>query len=202
MTEATSVVWTTVVTPSGHVISVTSRDGGEVEESYKNISAFLADHEHLTPYHQYRNQYMGDAQVDDIELAVAREAKEKGLVETAEALGGVVKTQLEDGTNYLGLKKYKPKASDVVEGDSYEVMATSYSNDGTKVDFYGSEGQYPVASHQITGTWKETFDKIFNNWEPKEGSKIALTTPTKLYIVCSGAKSTGNPYHNIRSISA
>ena len=103
-----------------------------------------------------------------------------------------------DGTNYLGVKKFM-KAGDVKAGDSFDIYVSSFSFDGQDIKFY-NDGEYPVASHKMTGDWLPQFEEIFNGWKPPIGENVAM--PSRLlHIVCSGAKKTGNPYQNIKSVS-
>ena len=109
-----------------------------------------------------------------------------------------IPVKLDDGTNYLGVKKFM-KAGDVKAGDSFDIYVSSFSFDGQDIKFY-NDGEYPVASHKMTGDWLPQFEEIFNGWKPPIGENIAMP-PRLLHIVCSGAKKTGNPYQNIKSVS-
>jgi len=194
--EYEGVAWSPMVDQNGCVINVTERAESSLD-AYKNLTGTLAvmTDEGCTPFWSYTNKYALKSVLDvgkelgGIEAAVPTEKMIEGAFPKES-------TTLEDGTNYLGMKKFM-KAGDVVAGDSFEVVVSTYSFDGKTIEFF-NDGEYSVASHKMTGTWLETFNKIFNDWQPKQGEKISLGGDLILYIVCSGAKSTGNPYQNIK----
>jgi len=155
--EAKSIVWTTVQNPAGFVISITSRDGGQVEESYLNIATFLADHAHLTPFVQYRNNYVSAEQAE-LQASTEREAKEKGLVGVAQELGGVVMD--------LGLVPFPPGAKDRVAGQKFELLVNEYTNDTKKIQFYREGNEHPLHTHYLNDIGIKTMvEKFAPDWD-------------------------------------
>ena len=201
MEEANAVVWTQVVNPEGFVISITSRDGGEIEQSYQNIATFLADNQHLKPYASYRNVL----DVPNVEVrfedddAVNREAKDKGLVAEAQSLGGV-EFKIPEGHNYLGMKG--GKIDDIKENDSYTVPAVEYSWDGGDwVNFFFGGGK-AVAGFYYKPAWaKKAFAEMFH-WEPMTGAdRVPIPGgDIILYILGVKGKKSDDIYQNIKDV--
>ena len=177
MDEAKSVVWVTVQNPTGHIISLTSRDGGEVEESYRVISMFLADHPHLKPFQQYNNQY-------------------KGVVEEAQ---DVISADKDD----LGLIDFPPKAGDRVAGQTCELQADEFTNDGGKLQFWKAGYEYPLHTHYLNEYGKGQLAEMFTaDWE-KYFPIVSGRTPTPsgsliIRLLVSDKKNNkGNFYVNL-----
>lgn len=191
--EANAIVWTQIVTPDGFVLSVTSRDGGDPKTSYVRVRNFLDEHEDLIPFVKDSNRFVYDnppapPSGNETELdAARREAKEKGLVDTAKDLGGV---------EYLGLKPGKLER--IAEGQSYDVMADNVkvSDDGNWANFYF--GDTNAAGHYVGNKiGKGTFKKIFGFDAPGAGSAMNIPA-TMLHIVGVKGKKTDEVYQNIK----
>ena len=189
MSESKAVVWTNVVTPAGFVVSITSRDGGEVEESYQNIITFLADHPHLTPFVQYNNQYRDTSSV----------------VEEAQRLGGEVTEDKVTG-QYLGLLNFQPKSSDLKPGQTYELTVDEYVANAKEIVFWKAGNQYPSHTHKLTSVGKKRMEELFGDtWDEffiDSNEKEAMAGGELIIKVQGSDKLTnqGNPYKNLIGI--
>ena len=117
-----------------------------------------------------------------------------------------------DGTNHLGEKNMKAKATTVKDNDSYLIGASSYSYDApvyakdsneivkpAEIRFYNKHSKYPACTNNFAGKGEQYFREVFGDWEPEVGSKVPMPDGgVWLYIVCSGQTSSGNPYQNLR----
>ena len=179
MEEAKAIAWTTVQNPEGHIISLTCRDGGKIEETYLNLATFLADHPHLKPFQQYRNQY-------------------QGVVEEAQDLGGVIVAD-----DDLGLIDFPPKAGDRVAGQTFELQADEFTNDGGKLQFWKAGYEYPLHTHYLNEYGKGQLAEMFtDDWE-KYFPIVSGRTPTPsgsliIRLLVSDKKNNkGNFYVNL-----
>lgn len=181
---AKAIVWTNVETPSGYVLSITSRDGGDVKESYMRIIEFLADHPQLTPFNSYRNQW------EDPDT----------VVEEAERLGGEVTKDKVTG-DYLGIVPFM-KVSELKPGQTYELLINEYTHHGGKINFYGPGSEYPhthvlnnvgVAkmAELFTPEWDDKFP-VTEEKKPFPGGDMLLKIKASTKV-----KKTGNPWANL-----
>lgn len=99
---------------------------------------------------------------------------------------------------YYGMQPQK--VENINEGDSYDVVASTYSYDGTWVNFYNG-GDSLAGHYYATKVGKEIFNKMFG-WEPVEGAdKAVLPGGTKvLSILGVKGKKTEDIYQNIKAV--
>lgn len=138
MNEAKSIVYGNVMY-KGHLLSVTSRDGGDPQESFDMVVKFLDSNE-VAPFQQYRNLYKDPT------------------VKQAEGLGGVEVIRDEED---LGLINYPPNAKDRVPGQVFEVEVDNYTTDAEKVAFWKAGGDWPVHTHYLNDIGTKMMEKLF-----------------------------------------
>jgi hypothetical protein len=162
-TESRSIVWTKVMY-RGYVLSVTSRDGGDVTPSFVEIAEFLEKYkDDIYPYVDgvNRHVFLDKPEFNEDEYlfpeAAAREAKEKGVVDIAKDMGGV---------ENLGLIDYPPKAADRVPGQKFELLVDSYTLDSKRVQFWRADSEFPMHTHYLSDYGKKKMEELFTSqWE-------------------------------------
>ncbi len=103
-----------------------------------------------------------------------------------------------DTEGYYGMQPQK--IENINEGDSYDVVASTYSFDGTWVNFYNG-GDSLAGHYYATKIGAEIFNKMFG-WQPVEGAdKAVLPGGTKvLNILGVKGKKTDDIYQNIKGV--
>ena len=93
------------------------------------------------------------------------------------------------------------KLENIFEGDSYDVVASTYSYDGTWVNFYNG-GDSLAGHYYATNVGAKIFNEMFG-WQPVEGAdKAVLPGGTKvLGILGVKGKKTEDIYQNIKTVS-
>lgn len=127
---------------------------------------------------------------------------EKGRLNSAEAMGlvpeGLLGREIPDGHTYLGLKPQK--LEDIRENDSYQVLAETYSYDGTWVNFYNGAGEMSVAgSYYANPTGVKIFDGMFH-WQPQLVDKAQLPGGNVLLYILGVRAKNNNIYQNIKQV--
>lgn len=200
---------TKVVDVNGYVINVECED----YEEFSELLRIMHNEENVNPYVYSQNMHIAPVAKGE-GVALDSTYQDENLVAEAEALGGVI-TQpgldMGDGTNFLGQKNLKAKATSVKDGDSYLIGASSYSYDPptfnadktvakpAEIRFYNKHGKYPACTHNFAGKGEAIFQQVFGDWQPEVGSKVPMPNGgVWLYIVCSGKTDHGNPYQNLR----
>ena len=120
----------------------------------------------------------------------------ESLMDVAKELGG---REIPEGHIYLGIKP--SRVEDIRENDSYDVLAQTYSYDGTWVNFYNGSGDLSVAGHYYaTQTGAKIFDGMFH-WQPAQVDKAPIPGgDVLLYILGTKGKKTEDIYQNIKTV--
>ena len=211
--EYEGVAWTPMVhKPTGCVINVTERAGSSLD-AYKNLTGTIAVmvEEGCIPFVSYYNK----AEPAQPESKYPPNPQEPASVlAQAEQLGGVVVDQypitpeesasiasglleIPEGHVYLGVKS--SKLEEIRENDSYQVLAETYSYDGTWVNFFNGAGNMSVAgSYYANPTGQKIFQEMFH-WSPALAEKAPLPSGNVLLYIL-GVNSKGTVYQNIKSV--
>jgi hypothetical protein len=197
-TESKSIVWTKVMY-RGYVLSVTSRDGGDVTPSFVEIAEFLEKYkDDIYPYVDGVNRHAFVKELEFDDDVIEREAKEKGVVDIAKDMGGV--EIISDGTRHLGIRPCK--LDGILENDSYDVRADTYSFDGTWVNFFGDDVLSLAGHYYASDVGKGIFTKMFG-WSPVAGADKAAIPggSVMLHIVGAKGKKSNDIYQNIKAVT-
>ena len=210
--EYEAVVFTEGLNKEGWKVSPTIR-GNDPLKALQDLEAIIAymEEEGYIPYVSYYNKASENVSSGNVvpeplpEPSLASEPyQDEGVVATAVGLGGQVVSQepvytpIEDGTMYLGVKA--SKMDDILENQSYEVLANCYSFDGKWVNFFN--GSKPSAGHYFASNPGERlFKEMFPLWLPVlNADKSPIPTgPVKLYVVGVRSKD-GKVYQNIKGV--
>ena len=115
--------------------------------------------------------------------------------ESASIASGLL--EIPEGHLYLGMKP--SKLDEIGENESYQVLAESYSYDGTWVNFYNGAGNMSVAgSYYANPTGMKIFDGMFH-WQPQLVEKAQLPGGNVLLYIL-GVNNKGTIYQNIKMV--
>lgn len=199
-TEYEGVAFTAMVhVEDGEVINVTERGVSSVV-AYVNLRATIAEmrDDGFVPFVTYYNKagtsgYNNEEEVNkDIDDAMVSVAKELGGVELSTH-------EIPDEHNFLGMKGKKPE--EIKENDSYDILADTYTYDGTWVNFYNGSSDMSAAGHYYnTSVGEKIFLGMFN-WQPALVEKQAIPGGSVLlYMLGVKGKKSSDIYHNIKAV--
>jgi len=195
--EYEGIAFTSALSKDGWQVSVTERASSSAE-AVANLEATISlmIEDGYVPFVTYYNKAVSDTKLPDMEN-VKELPYDEGVVATAQELGGVV---VPEGHRYLGVKP--GKLEEILENDSYQVMADSYSYDGTWVNFYYSDNEMSVAGHYYaTKVGAKIFNEMFH-WQPVLVDKAPLPGgDVMLYILGVKGKKSTDIYQNIKDVT-
>jgi len=184
----------------GWQVSVTERADSSAE-AVANLEATIAVmvDDGYVPFVSYYNRS---------EAVVGAPKDVVSVVDTAKELGGIVaavptEQMIEHGfpkePGYHGMQPQK--LENINEGDSYDVVASTYSYDGGDwVNFYN--GGDSLAGHYYNSEVGAKIFKSMFGWTPAIADKAVLPGGTKvLQIVGVKGKKSNDIYQNIKSVS-
>ena len=216
--EKKGVAFTSGITKDGWQISVTERADSSVD-AYANLEKTIATMvgDGVQPFVSYYNK----AEPAQPESKYPPNPQEPvSVLAQAEQLGGVVVDQypitpdesasiasglevpvreiaIPEGHVYLGVKS--SKLEEIRENDSYQVLAETYSYDGTWVNFFNGAGNMSVAgSYYANPTGQKIFQEMFH-WSPALAEKAPLPSGNVLLYIL-GVNSKGTVYQNIKAV--
>ena len=211
-TEYEGVAFTSGMNKDGWQVSVTERAGSSAE-AYVNLQAtiavMIADGviPFVTQYNKAvsvvekapESRYPVDPQAPTSVVAQAQHLGGEVTYVTPEESASIASGLLEipEGHVYLGVKS--SKLEEIRENDSYQVLAESYSYDGTWVNFYNGAGNMSVAgSYYANPTGMKIFDGMFH-WQPQLVEKAQLPSGNVLLYIL-GVNNKGTIYQNIKMV--
>ena len=204
-TEYEGVCFTSMIDTDGVQYSVTERAESSLD-AYVNLKGTVAVmlEEGCLPFISQYNKAGEYTHTEE------NAPKEMSVLDTAKELGGVPKVTKEEsasiasglkevpeGHNYLGMKNNK--LEEIRENDSYDILAESYSYDGTWVNFYNGSSELSVAgTYYANKVGAKIFQEMFH-WQPAQVKKAPIPGGSVLlYIV--GVNSKGTVYQNIKGV--
>ena len=121
-------------------------------------------------------------------------------IEAAVPTAQMVEDAFPKEPGYLGMKA--EKLENINEGDSYDVVADTFSYDGTWVNFYSGNSEMSLAGHYYSSkVGQEIFNKMFD-WYPVITERSPIPNGRKvLHIVGVKGKKSNDIYQNIKSVS-
>jgi len=221
--EYSGVAFTSAISKNGWQVSVTARKDTALDalSDLEAVIAYMQDEGYkpfISTYNKAEHPEQGQVAPAPLPVTPVDEVPKLiqvvSTVETAKELGGVVidapavpfddgtpvvATPIGDGTQYLGLKG--SKMDDILEGQSYEVLANCYSYDGTWVNFFN--GTKPAAGHYYaTEVGEKIFRSMFPLFVPVVGADHTPipTGAVKLYMVGVKDKKSAKVYQNIKAV--
>ena len=197
--------YSTKAVRNGFVITIEEED----YETFENLIDLLAKESAVIPYLYSQNMYVDQSMAQEVGMELDTQVVATQSVVSQPGLN------MGDGTNHLGEKLKKAKATTVKVNDSYLIGASSYSYDApvyakdsneiakpAEIRFYNKHSKYPACTNNFAGKGEQYFREVFGDWEPEVGSKLPMPEPVYLYIVCSGNTDQNNPYQNLRGKKA
>jgi len=217
--EKRGIAFTSGIRQDGWQVSVTARADSPVEavaeleeaildmieKEYVPFVSYINKHEPYKVQAITAEELVPPAFIDDDTVAPSV-VDPTSVVQAAVGLGGVESPVINgsapivDGFEYLGIKTQKLKASELKQGQSYEIYVDKFKRpEESKVEFYNEHSQYPAHTTSLKGAGGKTFGELFPGWEPEVGSEGALK-PMFLMIVGEGATPKGNPWQNLKGV--
>ena len=191
--EYEGIAFTSMVDKNGVQFSVTERAESSLD-AYVNLKSTVAvmQEEGCVPFWSYTNK----AALPDV---LVNEAKKLGGIEAAVPTPQMVDSAFPKEPGYHGMQPQK--LENINEGDSYDVVASTYSYDGGDwVNFYN--GGDSLAGHYYNSEVGAKIFKSMFGWTPAIADKAVLPGGTKvLQIVGVKGKNTDKIYQNIKSVS-
>ena len=194
--EFECLAYTAGLTPDGWEISVTERAESSVT-AYANLVATIAvmKEDGLLPFvtnYNKAQENITPAPTRDDPFPVTPVDEVPSVVAQAEELGG---REIPAGHRYLGVKP--GKVDDILENDSYDVVASTYTYDGTWVNFYNGNRQ-SAGYYYSNKTSQKIFAELFH-WQPAVVEKAPIPGGNAMLYVL-GVNSNGTIYQNIKQV--
>ena len=193
--EKKGIAFTSGVRQDGWQVSVTARADSPVQALTELDVAILEMIEKgYTPFVSYINKHEPyKAPVTPDELVPPAFTDEDTVVQTAvQNLGA---REIPAGHRYLGVKP--GKVDDILENDSYDVVASTYTYDGTWVNFYNGNRQ-SAGYYFANKTSQKIFGQMFP-WQPEVVEKAPIPGGNVMLYVL-GVNSNGTIYQNIKQV--